>query len=89
MDQQHLYKCQGTFVGHKVRPHAETSGVCVCVCVCVCACVCSLIVASCVCLQGPVWALAMFNDMIFSASADCTIKVHSVSLCQNVAVFKD
>jgi E3 ubiquitin-protein ligase TRAF7 len=45
MDQQHLYKCQGTFVGHK----------------------------------GPVWALAKLNDMIFSASADCTIKVWDLS----------
>lgn len=45
MEQQHLFKCQGTFVGHK----------------------------------GPVWALAKNNDMIFSASADCTIKVWDLS----------
>jgi E3 ubiquitin-protein ligase TRAF7 len=45
MEQQHLFKCQGTFVGHK----------------------------------GPVCALARSNDLIFSASADCTIKVWDLS----------
>ena len=67
MEQQHLFKCQGTFVGHKVRVtaveslenHNSPTH--------------SLTLAL---IQGPIWALAKSHDLLFSASADCTIKVH-------------
>ena len=60
MDQQHLYKCQGTFVGHKVCQALELQ---------------LTVRVSSLLTQGPVWALGKHNELLFSASADCTIKV--------------
>lgn len=72
MDSHHLFKCRGTFVGHAVRHSLITqliwswlSAI---------TNLSSLISH----VQGPVWALCVSGDMLFSASSDNTIKVHCI-----------